>query len=85
MPTIRSKTSRGRQDRSKSQTTNLDLLKLLRPAPLDPEWEADKAGWRSFVMGTGGSCYRQGSKLHRAWQRGYDAASRSADPERLML
>lgn len=85
MSTIRSKTDRGRQDRTEPETANLDLLELLRPAPLDAEWEADKAGWRSFVMGTSGSCYRQGSKLHQAWQRGYDAASRSAQPERLML
>ena len=60
-------------------------MALLQPNPVDDEWEADKSGWRCFVMGNRTSCYRAGSRLDRAWQRGYDAASRSADPQELML
>ncbi|WP_174297427.1 hypothetical protein [Sphingomonas bacterium] len=62
----------------------LDLLVLLATAPADPAWEAEKAGWRCFVMGNTNSAYRRGSRLHAAWQRGFDAAARSPDPERLM-
>ena len=64
---------------------SLDLLQLLRPAPFDPEWEAEKAGYRCYVMGNLHPCFRKGSRLRSAWQRGFDAAARSADPERLML
>ncbi len=32
-----------------------------------------------FVMGMDHCIYRRGSKLREAWQRGYDAASRSGD------
>lgn len=63
----------------------LDLLALLGPAPLDPEWEAEKSGWRSFVFGHQSSCYRRGSRLDRAWRRGFEAASRSTNPELLIL
>ncbi len=62
----------------------LDLLALLAPRPVDEHWEADKAGWRSFVMGNPSS-YDPGSRLQAAWQRGYDAAARSSDPVGLML
>lgn len=61
------------------------LMTLLAPAPVDEEWEADKAGWRAFVMGNPTSGYRPESRLQAAWQRGYDAASRSSDPVGLML
>ncbi len=63
----------------------LDLLALLQPGPLDPLWEAEKSGWRCFVMGMTHPAYRPGSRLHAAWHRGYDAAARSTDPEGLML
>lgn len=63
----------------------VDLMTLLAPAPVDEDWEADKAGWRAFVMGHTTSEYRSGSRLQGAWQRGYDAASRSSDPIGLML
>ncbi len=62
----------------------LDLLALLAPQPVDEHWEAEKAGWRSFVM-TNPCSYRAGSRLRAAWQRGYDAAARSSDPVGLML
>lgn len=60
-------------------------MTLLAPAPLDPVWEAEKAGWRCFAMGNTGCCYRRNSRLARAWRRGFDAASRSDDPLGLML
>jgi len=63
----------------------LDILALLQPAPLNRIWEAEKSGWRCFVMGNDHPSYRRGSRLRAAWQRGYDAASRSKDPEGLML
>ena len=63
----------------------LDLLALLQPAPLDPLFEAEKSGWRCFVTGNDHPAYRRGSRLRDAWQRGYDAAARSDDPEGLML
>jgi hypothetical protein len=63
----------------------VDLMTLLAPAPVDEDWEADKAGWRAFVMGNPTSGYRPGSRLQAAWQRGYDAASRSSEPVGLML
>lgn len=63
----------------------LDILVLLQPAALDRVWEAEKSGWRCFVMGNDHPSYRRGSHLRAAWQRGYDAASRSSDPEGLML
>jgi hypothetical protein len=63
----------------------LDLLTLLGPAPVDVLWEAEKAGWRAFVMGHGGSGYRRGSARDQAWQRGFDAAAASRDPAGLML
>ena len=53
---------------------------LLGPAPVDVLWEAEKAGWRAFVMGHGGSGYRRGSARDQAWQRGFDAAAASRDP-----
>lgn len=58
---------------------------LLAVTPPDPAWEAEKAGWRCFVMGNANSAYRPGSDLHAAWQRGFAAAARSPDAERLML
>ena len=64
---------------------HLDLMTLLAPAPVDEEWEADKAGWRAFVMGDTVPEYPSGSGLDAAWQRGHDAASRSSDPVGLML
>jgi hypothetical protein len=63
----------------------LDLMELLEPAPVDELWEAEKAGWRCFVMGNASPSGRSGSRLRTAWQRGYDAASRSRDPVGLML
>jgi len=63
----------------------VDLMTLLAPPPVDEDWEADKAGWRAFVMGNMTSGHRSGSRLQAAWQRGYDAASRSNDPVGLML
>lgn len=58
---------------------------LLAATTTDPAWEAEKAGWRCFVMGNTNSAYRPGSHLHAAWQRGFDTAGRSADPKRLIL
>lgn len=63
----------------------LDLMTLLAPAPVDEDWEAEKAGWRCFVIGNDTPSGRRGSRLRAAWQRGYDAASRSGDPQALML
>lgn len=63
----------------------IDLMNLLAPTREDPLWEAEKSGWRCFVMGNDRCHYRRGSKLRTAWQFGYDAASRSADAARLML
>lgn len=63
----------------------LDLMALLAPAKLDPEWEAEKLGWRCFVFGNHRSTYRRGSRLRAAWQRGYDAAAQSEHPDLLML
>jgi hypothetical protein len=65
--------------------TRVDLMDLLGPTREDPLWEAEKSGWRCFVMGNERCHYRRGSKLRTAWQSGYDAASRSADPVRGML
>ena len=64
---------------------HLDLMTLLGPAPVDALWEAEKAGWRAFVMGHGGSGYRRGSAKDQAWQRGFEAAAASRDPIGLML
>lgn len=64
---------------------HVDLMRLLAPGPENPLWEAEKSGWRCFVMGNDRCHHRRGSKLHTAWQRGYDAASRSTDPAGLML
>lgn len=64
---------------------HLDLMRLLAPDRIDRMWEAEKSGWRCYVMGNDRSIYRRGSKLRTAWQRGYDAASRSANPAGLML
>lgn len=77
MPAIRLQADPPRQ--------SLELLQLLGPARVDPEWEAEKTGWRCFVMGNHHPSFRKGSRLRSAWQRGFDAAARSADPERLML
>ncbi len=66
-------------------TICLDLKGLLAAVPVDPAWEAEKVGWRCFVMGNEGSAYRQGSRLRAAWQRGFDAAARSPDPQGLMI
>jgi hypothetical protein len=63
----------------------VDLMRLLAPGPENPLWEAEKSGWRCFVMGNDRCHYRRGSKLRTAWQQGYDAASRSTDPAGLML
>jgi hypothetical protein len=63
----------------------LDLMALLAPASVDEDWEAEKAGWRCFVMGNDRPSGRRGSRLRAAWQRGYVAASRSRDPVGLML
>jgi len=60
--------------------TRVDLMDLLGPTREDPLWEAEKSGWRSFVMGNDRCHYRRGSKLRTAWQYNHDAASRSADP-----
>ena len=64
---------------------SVDLMRALGPAPLDRLWEAEKAGWRCFVMGNHHCAYRRHSRLRAGWQRGYDAASRSVDPVSLML
>lgn len=63
----------------------IDLMALLAPAPVDEDWEAERAGWRCFVMGNTTPSGRSGSRMRAAWQRGYDAASRSSDPVGLML
>ena len=60
--------------------TRVGLMDLLAPTPEDALWEAEKSGWRCFVMGNDRCHYRRGSKGRTAWQSGYDAASRSADP-----
>lgn len=60
-------------------------IDLMAPAPVDEDWEAEKASWRCFVMGNTTPSGRSGSRLRAAWQRGYDAASRSSDPIGLML
>ena len=60
-------------------------MDLLAPAPPDPLWEAEKAGWRCFVFGTTGCCHRRGSRLAAAWARGFAATARSPDPVGLML
>ena len=65
--------------------TQVDLMRLLGPTREDPLWEAEKSGWRCFVMGINRCHYRRGSKLRTAWQSGYDAASRSDDPAGRML
>lgn len=71
--------------RRQSVLPSLDLMRLLAPTPVDPLWEAEKSGWRCFVMGNHESTYRLGSRLRAAWQRGYDGAAASPDPERSML
>ena len=63
----------------------VDLMRALGPKPVDLLWEAEKSGWRCFVMGNHPCDYRHCSRLRAAWQRGYDAASRSANPASLML
>jgi len=65
--------------------TRVGLMDLLASTREDPLWEAEKSGWRCFVMGNDRCQYRRGSKLHTAWQSGYDTASRSADPVGGML
>jgi hypothetical protein len=60
-------------------------MTLLAPARVDRMWEAEKSGWRCFVMGNDQCIYRRGRKIRAAWQRGYDAASRSIDPAGLMF
>ena len=66
-------------------TLRLDLMALLAPARSDRMWEAERSGWRCYVMGNDRCIYRRGSKPRTAWQRGYDAASRSGDPASLTL
>lgn len=83
MSGIKSQPNRVRQCRRRDR--RLDLMQLLGPAPANAEWEAEKAGWRSFVMGNTNPAYRRGTKLHQAWQRGYDGASRSTDAAGSML
>jgi hypothetical protein len=80
---IKSQPNRVRQCRWHDR--RLDLMQLLGPAPANADWEAEKAGWRSFVMGNTNPAYRRGTKLHQAWQRGYDGASRSTDAAGSML
>lgn len=63
----------------------LDLMRLLGPSRRDPIWEAEKQGWRGYVLGSTGCHYRRGSRLADAWQRGFEAAARSSDPVGLML
>jgi hypothetical protein len=63
----------------------IHLTRLLAPGPKSPLWEAEKSGWRCFVMGNDRCHYRRRSKLRPAWQNGYDAASRSTDPADLTL
>jgi hypothetical protein len=60
-------------------------MTLLAPARIDRMWEAEKSGWRCYVVGNNCCSYRRGSKLRTAWQRGYDAASCSIDPNGGML
>ncbi len=83
MSGIKSQQNHVRQCRPRDQ--RFDLMQLLGPAPGNAVWEAEKAGWRSFVMGNPNSAYRRGTKLRDAWQRGYDGASRSSDAVRSML
>lgn len=83
MSGIKSQQNHVRQCRPRDR--RFDLMQLLGPAPGNAEWEAEKAGWRGFVMGNANSAYRRGTKLRQAWQRGYDGASRSTDAVRLML
>jgi hypothetical protein len=71
-------------DRS-GRALRFNVMTLLGPCPIDCLWEADNAWWRCFVIGNNHCIYRRGSKIRTAWQRGYDAASRSADPAGLML
>lgn len=63
----------------------VDLMRALGPGPVDRLWDAEKMGWRCFVMGNHRIAYRHGSRLRAAWLRGYDGVSRSADPAALML
>jgi hypothetical protein len=79
---IKSHATRGRQSREKGSR---DLVALLLSASTNAEWEADKAGWRAFVFGNTMSGFRVGSRLDRAWRRGYEAAQRSDNPAGLML
>lgn len=73
------------EPRRQSTSSTLDLLRLLSPAPIDPLWEAEKTGWRCFVMGNDRSAYRSGTSLRAAWQRGYDSAAASPNAETSML
>lgn len=52
-------------------------MRLLGSGLIDRLWEAEKSGWRCFVMGNHDSTYSRGSSLHAAWQRGYDGAAAS--------
>ena len=79
---IKTQARQGRQLRSRR---TVRLLPLLKPGRVDPEWEADKAGWRAYVFGHTASGFRVGSRLDRAWRCGYEAAERSADAVALML
>jgi hypothetical protein len=79
---IKSHAARARQSRPPPV---LDIMTLLGPAPTKAEWEADKAGWRAFVFGNTASGFGAGSRLDRAWRRGYEAAARSDEPAALML
>lgn len=60
-------------------------MDLLAPGPSDPLWEAEKSGWRCFVFGNTGCCFRRSSRLAAEWERGFAAAARSSDPVGLML
>jgi len=80
---IKSQQNHARQCRPRDR--RFDVMQLLGLTPENAEWEAEKAGWRSFVMGNANPAYRRGTKLRHAWQRGYDGASRSSDAVRLML
>lgn len=68
-----------------SEDHRLHLLALLAPRPVDEDWEPEKAGWSAFVMDHAGPGDHVSDWLRAAWQRGYDAASRSNDPVGLML
>lgn len=66
MSGIKSHQNQARQCRPRDR--RFDVMQLLGPTPENAEWEAEKAGWRSFVMGNANSAYRRGTKLIQTHQ-----------------